>query len=262
MYNRLLLSLIVTSSIALCVFLTFKNSYSLTSRRLNAVDKFRARVKHIVDSHHIRMSDKFDAHSYYTIYGKYLHTYILDAHHSGNKVKFLEIGLGCNHRMNEGPGASIELWRAMYPTDTDIWVGEYDRKCVDDYSSKLKEMNVSAVVGDQSNATDVHRWVKETGGRFDIIIDDGGHSNAQILNTFHILFNDALAPGGIYFIEDLQVGRTLGRWYVEGEAVVSDVIQDWIDQLLIPEGKHKYPIPQSINWIGCQREACVIEKSA
>ncbi len=40
-----------------------------------------------------------------------------------------------------------------------------------------------------------------------------------------------LLSGGYYFIEDMQVGRS--RAYADGHTAISDVIQAWIEQLLI-----------------------------
>lgn len=74
---------------------------------------------------------------------------------------------------------------------------------------------INTVVGDQLNRDDIHRWVRETGGNFSVIIDDGGHGNDMIYNTFDIMFQDALAPGGLYFIEDLCFSRYPGRLWVK-----------------------------------------------
>ena len=38
-------------------------------------------------------------------------------------------------------------------------------------------------------------WVKVSGGKFDIIIDDGSHKNMDIVNSFDVLFHNALKPG-------------------------------------------------------------------
>ena len=82
------------------------------------------------------------------------------------------------------------------------------------------------ITGDQDNRADIQRWVEESGGNFDVIVDDGGHRNSHILNTFMGLWR-ALKPGGLYFIEDLQVGRE--RQYrgtsefVVGEVMLYDI---------------------------------------
>jgi hypothetical protein len=48
-------------------------------------------------------------------------------------------------------------------------------------------------------------------------------------------------PGGFYFIEDLQLGRHRSWDDSQGAAVISDVLQSWIDQKLIrySDGPHR-----------------------
>ena len=66
---------------------------------------------------------------------------------------------------------------------------------------------INTLVGDTARTTDLERWVQESGGQFDVILDDGGHKNHEIFGTLEVLYNKALLPGGYYFIEDLHVGR-------------------------------------------------------
>jgi hypothetical protein len=135
--------------------------------------------------------------------------------------------------MDYGPGASAAIWPRLFK-DADIWFAEYDEACVKRlWNDTLKWKYVS---GDQADATVLASWVEQTGGIFDFIIDDGGHTNVQIWNSFQHLFNHALKPGGVYFIEDLQVNR-VATYYVGGVPngngkVMIDVITEWIDQLV------------------------------
>lgn len=68
-------------------------------------------------------------------------------------------------------------------------------------------ININTLVGSQADASILQQWVEKSGGKFDVIIDDGGHKNSEIMTSFNILYHKALLPGGYYFIEDLQVGR-------------------------------------------------------
>ena len=118
-------------------------------------------------------------------------------------------------------------------------------------------------------------------------IDDGSHKNSHILKSFDALW-PSLAPGGLYFLEDIQLGRygnsrTAQRHRfddTEGEAVISDVIQSWVEQKLIPppakdqhqadneanrhasQARSKHPMPAGLAFIFCQAEACVLGKEA
>ena len=49
-------------------------------------------------------------------------------------------------------------------------------------------------------------WAAQT-APLDMIIDDGAHTNAAILSSFHELW-PVLKPRGLYFVEDMQVLRT------------------------------------------------------
>ena len=59
-------------------------------------------------------------------------------------------------------------------------------------------------IGDASNATFLQEVMRATGGNFDVIIDDGGHSFTQQMEAYKMLFTHALKPGGIYVIEDIE----------------------------------------------------------
>ena len=234
-------------------------------------------------------TDKITTHECHKMYGIFLVPLARGSHHK--KIKLLEIGMGCN-KENGLFGKSVMLWMHLFGSHGDIWMAELDEPCVRELKQMGRLKDIHVLFGSQDNKTVVEGWVRESGGNFDVIIDDGGHHNNEIWTTFNVLFFKALVPGGLYFIEDLQVGRIHGE---ENCGVISDIIQSWIDQLLIPDkysiqasksergepyaeisadlSKHppehavraatirnKYPLPKSIDWIFCQAEACVIAK--
>jgi len=104
-----------------------------------------------------------------------------------------------------------------------------------------------------------------TSGGFDVVIDDGGHHNVQINTSFDKLWPHVL-PGGLYFIEDLQVGKMGGAYSnLPGDELrPSARLKDWIEQLLYPEknqgAEYKNPIPPDVEFVFCQTEACVVGK--
>jgi hypothetical protein len=136
------------------------------------------------------------------------------------------------------------------------------RRSVKDWQKRgIVPSRIKVLLGDQSDTSVVQRWVKETdGGHFDIIIDDGGHSNLQIYNSFQVLW-PTLNDGGLYFIEDLQVSRRKDKEDSQGKFIMADIIEDWIEQLMMPRRlgwTHK--IPRNVRWIMCQNHACVVAK--
>jgi len=112
-------------------------------------------------------------------------------------IKMLEIGLGCD--MNYGPGASYYTW-LEYFTNVDLYYIEYDAACANKWAHLTTGATIYA--GDQSDISFLQHFLSETGGQFDVIIDDGGHTMDQQKVSLWALW-DAVKPGGVYFVEDL-----------------------------------------------------------
>lgn len=209
--------------------------------------------------------DKFNEHSYQTMYGIFL-TQWRSTSDSSKGPKMLEIGLGCD-KDHYTPAASVKAFKQIFPKKQH-WLAEWDETCVKKARENALLEDVSTVTGDQGNASVLQSWIQRSGGDFDIIIDDGGHKNAQIKTSFDNLW-PTLKPGGLYFLEDLQVGRNPGfQKNSEDHPVMSSIIQSWIEQLLIekrfqviPEDVQMHPLPEDVHFIFCQREACVLGKN-
>lgn len=200
-------------------------------------------------------TDKVTTHGYQMMYGIFLVPYAT----AQFKLKMLEIGLGCD--MGYGPGASVKLWKKTVP-DADLWEAEFDRKCVESSESRGLLNGIKTLTGDQGNTTTLMEWIDKSGGNFDFLIDDGGHRNALILASFDKLW-PIVNPGGLYVIEDLQVGRH--SVYNTGGPVVADVIESWIDEMVFGRDGENIraefpPYPEHLEFIFCQREACVLGK--
>jgi hypothetical protein len=87
------------------------------------------------------------------------------------------------------------------------------------------------VYGDQSSETFWECFKADYGKDFDIIIDDGGHFNDQIIITFQRMW-EALSPGGFYAIEDLGCGYSPGSIFVrEGWGGHPQLLHDKVDSL-------------------------------
>lgn len=197
-------------------------------------------------------TDKVSTHSYQTMYGVNLLPFM----EATNGAKLFEIGLGCD--MNYRPGASVDLWKSLFPSAT-LWEAEFDAKCVQNAEANGLLAGVQVVTGDQGNQTTVQGWVAESGGDFDVVIDDGGHENKQIRASFEILWPH-VKPGGMYFLEDLQVGRVV-PWN-DGSVVIADMVEAWVEQLLTQKPRADLPLPGGVQTIFCQAEACMLRKAS
>ena len=221
----------------------------------------------------VPLTDKISSHAYETMYGMF----ILPLRE--RKVKMLEIGLGCDSRY--GAGASAALWAQLLPL-AERWEAELDGACVNRMSEQLRSLGIHPLVGDQSDPATLKRWVDESGGKFDVIIDDGGHTNLMINRSFQALWPH-LNPGGLYILEDLQVGRAK---YKAGFPILADMLHAWSETLIFNRrlehgfSKKQYnpkegvigntaakvlvdsnpPMPSDVAFVFVQREAAVVGK--
>jgi len=228
------------------------------------------------------VTSKMSDQKYETMYGIFL----MPLAHKHPPPKVLEIGLGCN--MHYGPGASAKLWRKVLP-NAELWEVDVDAQCINKHHDSLARLRITALTGDQKDTGAMERWLTAARGSYDVVIDDGEHANGAILSTFNVLW-PKLTAGGLYFIEDLQVGR-YPRWEdTHGTAIMSDVIQAWIEQKLLPlspedpterkqkpnyrqnlsiaeskralQMRQRHPLPPNVSFIFCQESACVVGKEA
>lgn len=208
-----------------------------------------------------KTTDKVGGHHYETMYGMFL----MPLQKASTSPKILEIGLGCNYPW--GTGVSQKLWKSMFP-QSEVWGADVDAECVEKSRKDNTFKGVHLLQGNQKDPATLDRWLKETGGGdFDVIIDDGGHSNLMIMTSFNKLF-PKMKPGGLYFMEDLLIGRG-APWKdwsddSKGKGVVTDVLKDWIEQLTISKEYRKpvvHALPADVSFVFCQLEACVIGKN-
>lgn len=122
-------------------------------------------------------------HDYMEVYSHYFHA-IKD-----KPIKFLEIGI-CR-------GGSVQLWE-NYFKNAELHFIDLNLDLLS-YSAKRAKYHLL----DQSNIEQLHDFVNKTGGQFDVILDDGGHTMVQQLTSFKVLFPH-LKSGGLYIIEDLH----------------------------------------------------------
>lgn len=93
-------------------------------------------------------------------------------------------------------GESLRLWEEYFPSADVIGIDIVD-------SRKHDVGRVKTAIADQGKRDELAKIVAESGGAFDIILDDGGHRMDQQQISFGALF-PALKSGGLYVIEDIH----------------------------------------------------------
>jgi len=198
------------------------------------------------------VTDKVHGHTYEIMYG----THLLPYYHQHPKMKMLEIGLGCD--MRYGAGASVWLWKELFP-EADLWEAEFNGKCVEEQKAKGK-LDVRTLVGDQGDPNVLDQWILESGGDFDVIIDDGGHTQCQIWTTFEKLW-PTIKPGGFYFIEDLQVAKE--RPYKASSPTCDGTnlnVPNKLKEVFMDKLIYSDPHSGEVEFLFCQPEACGLKK--
>lgn len=105
----------------------------------------------------------------------------------GKPVKFLEIGIQ--------NGGSAHMWRDYLGEHATVVGVDIDPAC-----KSLELEGFEVFIGDQSNP-DFLRSIVTAHPRFDIVLDDGGHTMDQQITSFLELFS-VLNDGGVYICED------------------------------------------------------------
>jgi cephalosporin hydroxylase len=111
-------------------------------------------------------------------------------------IKYLEIGV-----FN---GGSIHAIRETFKNAECIVGLDIDGRCKS-YEDKSK--NVFVEIGD-ATTPDFIKMITEKYGTFDIILDDGSHTNRDVIKSFEILF-PLLNDNGIYIVEDTICYKSL-----------------------------------------------------
>jgi hypothetical protein len=126
-------------------------------------------------------------HHYFKIYDKYFKKFI------GKNPTILEIGVH--------DGGSLEMWNHYFDNDCTIYGIDINPDCLN-VTQKLQTTNIKIDIGDQGNRLFWKNYLKDK-PKFDIVIDDGGHTMNQQIVTYEELFNN-VSDNGVYLCEDLH----------------------------------------------------------
>jgi len=120
--------------------------------------------------------------NYFDIYERYFEKF------RHEKPNFLEIGVQY--------GGSLKMWHEYFGNGK-IFGIDINPDC-----KKLENDNIKISIGSQNDKLFLEKFAKEI-KTLDLIVDDGGHTMEQQINTFEILF-PILSNGGIYICEDIE----------------------------------------------------------
>jgi hypothetical protein len=138
---------------------------------------------------------------------------------------------------------SIRMWEEFFPSAT-IHGIDIDPQCRQ-FEGDRRRM----FVGDQSDRDFLQRVVRESGGAFDVIIDDGSHRVAHQLTSFDCLF-PAMSDHGIYVVED--TGGCVGDpelATVNSLTALVDSIMYWPKGFPPSDWLHLRDFPDEAGWI-------------
>jgi hypothetical protein len=117
---------------------------------------------------------------------------IYDRHFSrfrGKAVNVVEFGVS--------QGGSLQMWKHYFGPAARIFGVDINPHC-----KQLEEDRIRVLIGDQGDPAFLKSVAAEI-PRIDILIDDGGHTMKQQINTFEALF-PRIEAEGVYLCEDLH----------------------------------------------------------
>lgn len=94
-------------------------------------------------------------------------------------------------------GGSLQMWKSYFGPRARIIGVDIDPRCAD-----LAEPQIEVVIGDQEDRAFL-RDLAARYGPFDIVVEDGGHTMSQQINTFEEIW-PAVREAGVFLIEDLH----------------------------------------------------------
>jgi len=125
---------------------------------------------------------------------------IYEAHFSkfrDTPVNILEIGID--------NGGSLQMWKDYFGKNCKIYGIDILEKC-----KEYEDDQINIIIGSQEDRN-FWKTVKDTCPKFDIIIDDGGHTMNQQVITYEEMF-PFLNDNGVYLCEDVHTSYWPGEY--------------------------------------------------
>ena len=123
-------------------------------------------------------------------------------------LALLEIGIDATN--------SMTLWQAALGVNVNVHGVDNGKKrgakTLMKQQRNMRRRNISIHVGDQEDIEFLSQLKNATPSGFDVIIDDGGHTNKQQIASLKALW-EHVRPGGAYIIEDLETQYYSGKGF-------------------------------------------------
>jgi len=170
--------------------------------------------------------DFFENHDHRLIH-KWMHYFeIYDRHFSkfrNKPLSLIEFGVW--------QGGSLQMWKNYFGSQATIYGVDIDSRC-----ATLGEENITIIIGDQEDRNFL-LGIKNSLPKFDIIIDDGGHTMTQQIITFEEIY-EHLKDGGVYLCEDVHTsywpgfggGYRNSQTFIEYSKRLIDQLNAWYSQ--------------------------------
>jgi len=150
-------------------------------------------------------------------------------------------------------GGSLAMWRNYFGPEARIVGLDVDPACVE-----RAPAGTEVLIGDQADKAFLADVVARVGAP-DIVIDDGGHTARQLINSFEVLY-PAMKTPGVYFVEDTEtqvwgggyVDDPQGRNFIDYAAGLIRPLYDWTGDrrnfaaFSIPPEQRPAPLPASV----------------
>jgi len=133
----------------------------------------------------------------------------------GTKVRMLEIGVQS--------GGSTRVWK-RYFRGTLAYVGIDINPSCKQFESM--EEGIRIEIGSQLDSAFLSNLCS-THGPFDLVVDDGGHTNKMISTSLSILWG-CLRDNAVYVIEDLHTLNMGKKWLSDDEKDIFQQIGEWM----------------------------------
>lgn len=176
-------------------------------------------------------------HHYFDVYHRHFQAF------RGKQPTVIEIGVQ--------RGGSLPMWQKYFGEGARIFGVDVDPACAERAPPGAK-----VLIGDQADKAFLRRVLDETGPP-DIVIDDGGHTALQQINSFDVLYPATKIPG-VYLVEDTCTSfwegygdDPQGRNFVGHAFRAVIAMNDWMGNrqnfsaLSIPPDERKAPLPAS-----------------